>query len=142
MDASPLKRWYYIEGVSMGFRFDIGGMEPSWSDATGVDHYTGLLDKGSPAEDVGAFLYYATNPVALLSDPKAPWEIRYIQQSSGVGFAVAVARWLPVTMLIAGTFGWALDPKDRREGGLWERPSSPSSDSYWDRGSDDPWTTW
>jgi len=128
----------------MGFRFDPMGLEPSWSDATDVDHYTGLLDKGSPAEDVGAFLYYATNPIALLSDPKAPWEIRYIRTSAGIGTAAAFARWLPVAMLIAGFGGWIFDPSDRREGGVWEmNPNNPpSSDSYWDRGKEDPWSTW
>lgn len=128
----------------MGFRFDPMGLEPKWSDATpGTDHYTGLLDKGSPGEDLGAFLYYATNPIALASDPKAKWEIELIQRRSGVGIMVAFARWLPITMLMAGTFGWVLDPKDKREGGWWESPTpEPSVDSYWDRGIQDPYSTW
>lgn len=123
----------------MGFRFDLPGMEPSWGDAYEVDHYTGLLDKGSPAEDVGAFAYYATNPVLVFSDPKGPFEIRALMRYGGLGFLAAFARWLPAAMLAGGLFGWAFDFHDRREGGLvetWPKAATHDFEPQVD------WTNW
>ncbi len=134
----------------MGFRFDVGGLDPSFSDVyphSGFESFSQITDvfqKGAPLEDVGAFVRYAFNPVMLLSDPKAPWEIRYLKNSGNLTWLAAIARWLPITMLLAGSFGWALDPSDYREGGVAEYTSYSVSDggTFGSRASDDPWSTW
>ncbi len=122
----------------MGFQFD-WMMEPSWSTEGKPTH--DLFSKGAPFEDVGAFAYYASMGAI---DPKAPFvEIPATMRMFGIGFGAAYVKQLPLAMLVSGIVGWIWDPMDRREGGLAELPEEPSSgDSYWSRGSTDPWSTW
>jgi len=124
----------------MGFRFDIGLMEPAWSDAAAQPTHD-LFSKGAPFEDIGAFAYYAGWGAA---DPKAPFvEIPATMQLFGIGFTAAYFRQLPFAMVVSGLLGWAFDPADKRRGGLLEREQTLSGpDSYWSRGSTDPWSTW
>ena len=124
----------------MGFRFDIGDLEPSFSDVASQPKHD-LFSKGAPFDDVGAFVYYAGFGAL---DPKAVvFEIPLTMRYTGLGFIAAYFRQLPPAMLVSGILGWAWDPMDRREGGWAEMPDEPpSSDSYWDRGFDDPYSTW
>ena len=124
----------------MGFRFDLGTLDPKWSEVSTQPTHD-LFSKGAPFQDVGAFAYYASWGAA---DPKAPlFEIPSTMRLFNIGFTAAYFRQLPFAMVVGGFLGWAFDPADRREGGLLEREQTPPGpDSYFGRGYDDPWSTW
>jgi hypothetical protein len=94
--------------------------DPMNVDLIGATAHEGLMYV-TPEEyedDVSAFLYYGS--MGLL-DPKNPTvDAPTTARATGWSYGRALGFTLIGGFVVWGTVGWAIDPQDRREGGLAE----------------------